>query len=240
MADLFNKLNQKQIEAVRSTEGRVRVTAGAGTGKTRLLTHRYAYLVNELGISPSNILCVTFTNKAANEMKKRIASMVSEGNVNDFVCTIHGFCVSLLRKELFRIGYPKNFAIIDEEDSKDLAKQVLQEFKLDHTLITAKQFLQEIHLFKQKEYISQYMLPNSTKDSTNQIERFLQLQSKNYALDFDDLILFTTYILEKYEDARNYWQDIINYIMVDEAQDFSARNWNIIEILSSKYNNLFN
>lgn len=240
MADLFNKLNQKQIEAVKSTEGRIRVTAGAGTGKTRLLTHRYAYLVNELGISPSNILCVTFTNKAANEMKKRIASMVSEGNVNDFVCTIHGFCVSLLRKELFRIGYPKNFAIIDEEDSKDLAKQVLQEFKLDQTLITAKQFLQEIHLFKQKEnYIGQYMLPNSTKDSTNQIERFLQLQSKNFALDFDDLILFTTYILEKYEDARNYWQDIINYIMVDEAQDFSARNWNIIEILSSKYNNLF-
>ena len=162
--------------------------------------------------------------------------MVNQGNVNDFVCTIHGFCVSLLRKEIYRLGYPKNFAIIDEEDSKDLAKQVLQEFKLDQTLITTKQFLLEIHLFKRKEnYISQYMLPNSTKDNTNQIERFLQLQSKNFALDFDDLILFTTYILEKYEDARNYWQDIINYIMVDEAQDFSARNWNIIEILSSKH-----
>ena len=97
MVDIFEKLNTKQREAVAATEGKVRVTAGAGSGKTRVLTHRYAYLVNELGISPSNILCVTFTNKAANEMKKRIANMVSGGNVNDFVCTIHGFCVKFLR-----------------------------------------------------------------------------------------------------------------------------------------------
>lgn len=139
--DLFNGLNENQVAAVKATEGMVRVVAGAGSGKTRVLAHRYAYLVNSMGIDPANILCATFTNKAAQEMRNRIAKLVSAGNVNDFVCTIHGLCVRILRKEIYRIGYPKNFTIMDEEDQKSLAKEVFKEFSLDSTVVTTKQFL---------------------------------------------------------------------------------------------------
>ena len=107
------ELNDRQQKAVEATEGRVRVVAGAGSGKTRVIAHRYAYLVNDIGISPGNILCLTFTNKAAQEMKRRISGMVDRGSVNDFICTIHSFCAKFLRREIYRIGYPKNFTIID-------------------------------------------------------------------------------------------------------------------------------
>ena len=243
MIDIFDKLNTKQIEAVRTTEGKVRVTAGAGSGKTRVITHRYAYLVNELGISPSNILCVTFTNKAANEMKNRIATMVNGGNVNDFVCTIHGFCVKLLRKEIFRLGYPLNFSIMDPEDSKLLAKQVMEEYNVPTSQITVKEFLKGISRSKRfshdPSYIAQFMLPDSENNCENEFEKYLRLQLKYFSLDFDDLILFTLHILENYDDAREYWQEKMNYIMVDEAQDFNGTNWKIIDILSAQYNNLF-
>ena len=243
MIDILNKLNTKQVDAVRTTEGKVRVTAGAGSGKTRVITHRYAYLVNELGISPSNILCVTFTNKAANEMKNRIATMVSGGNVNDFVCTIHGFCVKLLRKEIFRLGYPLNFSIMDPEDSKVLAKQVMEEFNVPTSQTTVKDFLKGVSLSKrlshEPSYIAQYMLPGSINNGENEFERYLRLQLKNFSLDFDDLILYALYILENFDDAREYWQEKMNYIMVDEAQDFNGTNWHIIDILSAQYNNLF-
>lgn len=243
MVDILDKLNSKQKEAVVATEGRIRVTAGAGSGKTRVLTHRYAYLVNELGISPSNILCVTFTNKAANEMKKRIANMVNGGNVNDFVCTIHGFCVKFLRKEIFRLGFPLNFSILDEEDTKDLAKQVMGEFNINATQVTVKQFLNGISIYKktshEPSYVEKYMLPQIINEGGDETERYLQLQLKNFSLDFNDLILFTIYILEHFEDAKVYWQEKLNYIMVDEAQDFNGTNWSIINTLSSIYNNLF-
>ena len=111
---LFNDLNERQLEAVKTTEGRLRIVAGAGSGKTRVIAHRYAYLVNVLGIDPAGILCMTFTNKAAQEMKSRIATLVHRGNVNDYVCTIHGFCVRFLRQEIFRLGWPANFQILKE------------------------------------------------------------------------------------------------------------------------------
>ena len=135
MNRIFDNLNEKQKEAVKATEGRVRVVAGAGAGKTRVLAHRFAFLVNELGISPSNILCMTFTNKAAQEMRNRIAKMVHQGHVNDFVCTIHGFCVKVLRRDIHRLGYPKNFIIHDEDDAKQFAKQVMEEFGMDYDLL---------------------------------------------------------------------------------------------------------
>ena len=125
--EIFNHLNNNQIDAVKATEGMVRVVAGAGSGKTRVLTNRYAYLVEYLGIDPAHILCMTFTNKAAQEMRSRIRKMVDTGNVNDYICTIHGLCVKILRKEIYRLGYPSNFMIIDEEDSKSLMKQVMEE-----------------------------------------------------------------------------------------------------------------
>ena len=235
-------LNRKQKEAVEATEGKVRVVAGAGSGKTRVLAHRFAYLVNELGVSPSNILCLTFTNKAAQEMKRRIARMVDRGSVNDFVCTIHSFCVKLLRREIYRIGYPKNFIIIDEEDAKALAKQTMQEWGIDRKKLTAERFLKQVAAFKGYDpdaYIQKHLLPGSSDQCPDAIIRYIRLQLKNYALDFDDLLYFTIYILTHFKDARDYWVKKLNYIMVDEVQDLSGDDWKLLRILFSYHRNLF-
>lgn len=236
------QLNSKQVEAVEATEGRVRVVAGAGSGKTRVLAHRYAYLVNDLGISPGNILCLTFTNKAAQEMKHRIAGMVDRGSVNDFVCTIHSFCVKFLRREIYRIGYPKSFTVIDEEDAKQLAKQAMEEFGVDRRKLTAERFLSKVAYFKGYDinaYIQKHLLPASSPECPDAQVRFIRLQLKQYALDYDDLIYFTIYILNHFPDAREYWTDKLNYIMVDEAQDCSADDWKLLHILAEKHHNLF-
>lgn len=243
---MTDSLNEKQIEAVETTEGHVRVVAGAGSGKTRVLAHRYAFLVNELGIDPGNILCMTFTNKAAQEMKRRISKLVHRGNVNDFVCTIHGFCVKFLREEIFRIGYPKNFIISDEEDSKMLAKQVMEEFNIGIDKTNVTNLLNSIQKFKSINidyYINNIILSNS-KISINgkenaEIMRYIQLQQKNYLLDFNDIIFFTIYIMSHYEDALSSWQQKMNYIMVDEVQDCSGSDWQIINYLEGYYGNLF-
>lgn len=235
-------LNKKQQEAVEATEGKVRVVAGAGSGKTRVLAHRFAYLVNELGVSPSNILCLTFTNKAAQEMKRRISRMVDSGSVNDFVCTIHSFCVKLLRREIYRIGYPKNFTIIDEEDAKSLAKQTMQEWGIDRKKLTAERFLTQVAAFKGYDpdaYIQKHLLPGSSDQCPDAITRYIRLQLKNYALDFDDLLYFTIYILTHFKDAREYWVKKLNYIMVDEVQDLSGDDWKLLGILFSYHRNLF-
>ena len=235
-------LNKRQQEAVEATEGKVRVVAGAGSGKTRVLAHRFAFLVNELGVSPSNILCLTFTNKAAQEMKRRIARMVDSGSVNDFICTIHSFCVKLLRREIYRIGYPKNFTIIDEEDAKVLAKQTLQEWGIDRKKTTAERFLTQVAAFKGYDpdaYIQKHLLPGSSDECPDAITRYIRLQLKNYALDFDDLLYFTIYILTHFKDARDYWVKKLNYIMVDEVQDLSGDDWKLLGILYSYHRNLF-
>lgn len=185
--DILGNLNDRQSEAVETTEGHVRVVAGAGSGKTRVLAHRYAFLVNELGIDPGNILCMTFTNKAAQEMKRRISKLVHRGNVNDFVCTIHGFCVKFLREEIFRIGYPKNFIISDEEDSKMLAKQVMEEFNIGIDKTNVRKFLDGIRDFKSLDidyYIDNIILPNSdiSISKEDKIIRYSSFGSKNSVL----------------------------------------------------------
>lgn len=235
-------LNIRQSEAEKATEGRVRVVAGAGSGKTRVLAHRYAFLVNELGISPGNILCLTFTNKAAQEMKSRIARMVDRGSVNDFICTIHSFCVKFLRREIYRIGYPKNFTVLDEEDAKSLAKQAMEEFGVDRRKLTAERFLTKVSALKGYNidaYIQRHLLPASSPECPDELVRYIRLQLKHYALDYDDLIYFTIYILNHFEDARRYWTDKLNYIMVDEVQDCSSDDWKLLNILASGHGNLF-
>ncbi len=237
-------LNSRQREAVTATEGRVRVIAGAGTGKTKALTYRYAYLVNVLGIDPANILCLTFTNKAAAEMRSRIALMVHSGDYNDFVCTLHGFCVKFLRKEIYRLGFPKSFTILDEEDAKALAKECMDELGIKRTEKTVKKFLDGIAAEKALNgYIEAYMLPgNVITDAmrrTGNLSCFVSRQLKGWALDFDDLMNFTLFILDRFPDAREYWQEQLNYIMVDEAQDCNTDDWNLIEKLGAKHRNIF-
>lgn len=235
-------LNPNQQRASEASEGRVRVVAGAGSGKTRVLAYRFAFLVNELGIAPGNILCLTFTNKAAQEMKHRISGLVDRGAVNDFVCTIHSFCVKFLRREIYRIGYPKNFTVIDEEDAKSLAKQAMNEFGVDRKKLTAERFLTKVAMLKGYDidaYIQRHLLPASPPDCPDAQVRYLRLQLKQYVLDYDDLIYFTIYILNHFPDARRFWTDKLNYIMVDEAQDCSNDDWNLLRILSEKHGNLF-
>lgn len=152
--DLLEGLNEQQKAAVVATEGYVCVIAGAGSGKTKTLAHRYAYLVNEVGVSPSNILCVTFTNKAANEMKNRVRKLVDMGNVNDFICTYHGFCVKILREDIHKIGYPSSYIIMDEEDQKTILWEIYEELGLKQTDLTFKSILKDI---LGRKYSSSYL-----------------------------------------------------------------------------------
>ena len=239
---IFKHLNQNQINAVKATEGKVRVVAGAGSGKTRVLANRYAYLVEYLGIDPANILCMTFTNKAAQEMRTRIRKMVDMGSVNDYICTIHGLCVKILRKEIYRLGYPSNFTIIDIEDCKALMKQVMEEQNITRQDITINQLLDNVGMTKRTTDYVPYVLPNMQfppETSTSSFLRFLQLQRQYYALDFDDLIYFTLYVFMHFPDALMYWQNEFDYIQIDEVQDCSGSDWTIIDYLTDKCGNLF-
>ena len=231
--------------------------AGAGTGKTKALTYRYAYIVNELGIDPANILCLTFTNKAAQEMRNRIASFVHSGDYNDFVCTIDGFCVKMLRRDIYRLGFPKDFRILDEEDSKAVAKACMDELGIKRTEKTVKDFLAGISAAKDlNDYIDTYMLPGSCPPAAaagagaadnaaspaapaSCMAAYTRRQMKDYALDFDDIENFAIYLLENFPEVKDYWQGQLNYIMVDEAQDCNADNWEIIEKLAARHHNLF-
>lgn len=263
--EYYNSLNSRQREAVEATEGRIRVVAGAGSGKTKALTCRYAYLVNVLGVDPANILCLTFTNKAAQEMRQRISKLVASGDYNDFVCTIHGFCVKFLRQEIHRLGYPKSFTILDEEDQKQLAKQVMEELGLNRTVETVGQFLDAAgnrkiaEFLQQPNYIDRMMLTDglsethdkavdvNTDDEKSNTEkaqdmsfvRYLQLQKKTLALDFQDLIFFTIHILKRFSEVCEHWQNEMEYIMLDEAQDCNKSDWTIVETLQGIHHNLF-
>ena len=244
---LLEGLNSKQQEAVCQCDGMIRVVAGAGSGKTRVLAHRYAFLVNEVGIDPANILCMTFTNKAAQEMKSRIRNLVAMGTTNDLICTIHGFCVKVLRRDIFRIGYPRTFTIINEEDCKALAKQVLEANGIDRKKDTVKDFLIRVGVFKsvvRPDYISAFLLPNAEielkpGDENNTIIQYLLLQRQYYSLDFEDIMYFALYILNEFDEARDYWQTQLNYIQIDEVQDCNTTDWALINLISAKNKNLF-
>ena len=251
-------LNERQLEAVKATEGRVRIIAGAGSGKTRVLAYRYAYLVDVLGIDPGNILCLTFTNKAAQEMRSRINRLIGGEHASDFICTIHSFCVKFLREEIFRLGYPKTFQILDEEDMKAIVKEAHEENGLDRKESTVERFLKnfyKIKAFSEGSYISGFLLPgapeeidaatlqyihNNCQEKTYELFKSTLVRQRKYlSLDFEDLIAFTLHILQNFPDVRTKWQRKMNYVMVDEVQDCNARDWEIYETLSGLHGNLF-
>ena len=210
MEDLLKGLNKEQREAVTTTEGYVRVIAGAGSGKTRALTHRYAYLVNELGISTSNILCVTFTNKAANEMKKRIRNMIGDWDTG-YVCTFHGMCVQILREDIHTIHYPKNFIILDTEDVDAVLRTVYETCGLSSKDYTFDMARKDITAKKSKNEHIPFMLELDNEhlkqeyDNEQNVKKkvflgYLYEQKKMFGLDFEDLITVTEYIFEHFED----------------------------------------
>lgn len=251
-------LNDKQLEAVKATEGKVRIIAGAGSGKTRVLAYRYAFLIDVLGIDPGNILCLTFTNKAAQEMRNRINSLIGGDHASDFICTIHSFCVKFLREEIFRLGYPKTFQILDEEDMKAIAKEAHEEHGIERKESTVERFLKRFYKIKARsgtDYIDAFLLPDSKIQMDSDTKRYIAnnfeekteelfvstilRQRKYLSLDFEDLIYFTLYILQKFPDVKTKWQRKMNYVMVDEVQDCNERDWEIYETLSGMHGNLF-
>ncbi len=248
---ILSGLNERQIQAVTTTEGPVRIIAGAGSGKTRALISRYSYLVEVLGIDPSSILCVTFTNKAAKEMRTRVRQIVGEDRETEYICTYHGFCVKVLREDINKVQYPKKFIIADIEDQKSILKEVYHELGLTSRDLTYKNALEAIKfrkhgsnyldfLLEDKPLLLKEPVPEHDEHIINKVfQEYLKKQKRNFALDFDDLILFTMHIFDKYEDIRKKWQQRLHYIMVDEMQDSSPTQFSLVDILSRGHDNLF-
>lgn len=247
--DYLSTLNERQLDAVTTTEGYVRIIAGAGTGKTKALTHRYAYLVNELGISTSNILCVTFTNKAAREMSKRIRQMIGDSDTG-YICTFHGFCVKLLREDIHAINFPQNFVVMDDEDTEEILKTVYENAHIQsrtYTFDSARDHItalksQMLHIPYLAEIGNEKLLADYEKAEKVEDKVFLGYlyeQKKVYGLDYDDLITIALYILQTDETKRIKWQERMMYVMVDEFQDVSNSQYALAEILSGYHRNLF-
>lgn len=246
MEDLLENLNERQREAVLETEGHVRVIAGAGSGKTKLLVSRYAYLVQDYGIDSSNILCVTFTNKAAGEMKKRIRALIGDHNDTSLICTYHGFCNRLLRENPEKLFLNQQFQIIDAQQQKSIIGEIYQKFELKLDYASFESILRKIGCVKRDtDYVTRMCNPEpcrilqEIKDQDDQIiEEFLQRQKATYSLDFHDLISFAIHLLENDSEVREKWQNRLNYIMVDEFQDSSAVEMRLVELLSGLFQNL--
>ena len=253
MEEALKTLNKQQLEAVKTTEGYVRLIAGAGTGKTKTLTHRYAYIVEELGISVKNILSVTFTNKATQEMKKRIKLLIGEQESN-LVNTYHGFCRLFLRDEIHYLNYPIDFGISDETDTETILKEIYKELNITYKDISYNRIIDYITEFKRNNigYIDLLMDPNLTEikkflnneKNKKNLEKYIYYkyllkQKSAFLLDFSDLILFALYLLKNNEEVRTRWQNRIQYIQVDEFQDTSKNQFELVEILSQKHKNLF-
>lgn len=252
MQDFFSSLNDEQKLAVTSTEGHIRVLAGAGTGKTRALISRYSYLVKTLGVSPKNILCVTFTNRAANEMKGRIRAQLGDMDLG-YICTFHAFCTLLLHEDINVLNFPKDFIILDKEDWRSIMLRIFSDMhltlkettvqrKIDEVLeakkMKADTYIGYIYKLNNEELKAKWQQPGIDQN-TEIFLRYLYEQKKCFGVDFNDLINFATYILENFPEVRAKWQDRMQYVMVDEFQDVSAKQYKIAQILSAKHKNLF-
>ena len=251
MEDTLQGLNQAQLEAVTSTEGFVRVIAGAGSGKTKALTHRFAYLVNELGILPGNILCVTFTNKAANEMRQRIHQLTGD-NDTGYICTFHSFCVSVLQEDSYAVQYPKSFLVLDNADIDAILKIIYEERNLTMRHMTfskARDMFEIRKLFKEPLYYLD-MLKLSIEDlhakylAATEVEDilfygYLYQEKKCFGLDYNDLIKFALYIFAENADIKQKWQERLEYIMIDEFQDIDELQYELMSVLCGYHKNLF-
>jgi len=251
VSDILEGLNEAQRQAVTATEGFIRVIAGAGSGKTRALSHRFAYLVNEIGIMPSNILCVTFTNKSANEMKQRIRLLTGD-NDTGYISTFHGFCVSVLQEDINTVQYPKSFLVLDNSDIDTMLKIIYEErsLTLRHmTFAAARDMIEMRKLFKEPEYYQDLIaLPlDQLQHKYLQAEEaqdiifygYLYQQKKCFGLDYNDLIKFVLYIFEIDDKIRLKWQERLEYIMIDEYQDIDQLQYRLMKVLCAYHKNLF-
>lgn len=247
----FDGLNEEQKKAVTTTEGFIRVIAGAGAGKTRALTQRFAYLVNDIGVLPSNILCVTFTNKAANEMRSRIRQLTGD-NDTGYISTFHGFCVSVLQEDSYAVQYPKSFLVLDNSDIDAMLQIIYEERSLtlrQMTFSNARDMIEIKKLFKEPEYYidmirmsldeihEKYMAATKTDDII--FYGYLYQEKKCFGLDYNDLIKFSLYIFQTEEQIKLKWQQRLEYIMIDEFQDIDFIQYELMKVLCEYHKNLF-
>ena len=243
MQEVLKGLNDKQYEAVTQTEGPCLIIAGAGSGKTKVLTHKIAYLIQEKNISPWSILAITFTNKAANEMKQRVENLIGNVASDMWMGTFHSICVKILRRYIDRIGFDSSFIIFDTSDQRTLMKECLKNLKIDDKLFTDRSVLSEISNAK-----NEMLEPDMYKIRTNRdyrkevISEVYELYQKrlkeNNALDFDDIINFTIKILLENPDVLEFYSNKFKYVLVDEYQDTNKSQFTLISLLSAKNGNI--
>lgn len=243
MQNILEGLNEKQYEAVINTEGPSLVIAGAGSGKTKVLTHKISYLMGEKKISPWNILAITFTNKAANEMKQRVEDLVGDVAKNMWIGTFHSICVRILRKYIDRLGFENSFVIFDTSDQKTLIKECLKNLEIDDKMFTERSMQFEIsnaknEMLEPEEYMARAM-GDFRKEKIGQIYSLYQKRLKeNNAIDFDDIINFTIKILMENPDILEYYTEKFKYVLVDEYQDTNKAQFTLVSMLASRYGNI--
>lgn len=240
---IYDTLNPMQKEAVLQTEGPLLILAGAGSGKTRVLTHRVAYLIEEKQVNPWNILAITFTNKAAGEMRERVDQLVGFGAESIWVSTFHSTCVRILRRHIEYLGYTTNFSIYDSDDQKTLMKQVFKAMDVDTKQFKERSVLGTISSAKDKLTGPEEFLLNAGQDFRQRrigeiYKEYQKRLKKNNALDFDDLIVKTVELFQNNSEVLNYYQERFKYIMVDEYQDTNLAQFKLVSLLASKYRNL--
>ncbi len=239
----YDSLNEQQKLGVFTTEGPVLILAGAGSGKTRVLTHRVAYLIEEKGVAPYHIMAITFTNKAAGEMRERIDSMIGMGSESIWVSTFHSSCVRILRRFADRLGYANSFTIYDTDDSKTLMKDICKRLEIDTKIYKEKTFLNVISSAKNELISPEEFAQNAVGDfnKTRQAQVYREYQARlkaNNAMDFDDLIMKTVELLKFDTEVRNFYQEKFHYIMVDEYQDTNTAQFELVRLLASGRENL--
>ena len=241
---IYDTLNKEQAEAVERTEGPVLILAGAGSGKTRVITHRIAYLMDECGVNPWNILAITFTNKAAGEMRERVDSLIGFGAESVWISTFHSMCVRILRRHIELLNYGSSFTIYDTDDQKSLMKEVCKYLKIDTKELREREILSEISSAK-NELITplQYREENvgvsfRNKKIADAYDEYQRRLRKNNALDFDDLLMLTVELFHSHDEVLASYQNRFRYIMVDEYQDTNNAQFELVRLLAGKYRNL--
>ena len=240
--DLVAKLNKEQKDAVIHTQGPVLIMAGAGSGKTRVLTHRIAYLIENDGVKPWNILAITFTNKAAKEMRARVDNLLGGSGSDVWVSTFHSLCVQILRRNIDKIGYNKAFTIADTGEQRTLIKRIMIDMNLDSKKFDPRAILSAISnakndLLSPVEYKQQNsgFFENVVGDV---YENYQAALKRNQALDFDDLIMMTIQLFENDPETLTYYQEKFHYIHVDEYQDTNEAQYKLVTMLAKRYRNL--
>ena len=239
MSQLLDKMNPQQKEAILTTEGPLLVMAGAGSGKTRVLTHRIAYLMSEKQVSPYNILAITFTNKAAREMKERVEKLIGERGKDVWISTFHSMCVRILRRDIDLIGYDLNFGILDDADQLSVIKTVMEDLNLDPKRQSPKYFLSQISNAKNElKTPSDLNKEFENEDVIRVYEKYQQTLFKNNRVDFDDLLMLTVHLFEKHPEVLSFYQNKFQYIHIDEYQDTNHAQYKIVTLLAEKFRNI--